>query len=1252
MPEKKIKWTEQQERAIGEHRRDVLVTASAGTGKTAVLSGSCVNVVSNRDICSDVSGVLVLTFTDMAAEQMQSRIAAQLHEAWRQARDSAVRDHLKQQLILLAGADVSTIHSFCKRLITEYFHKLELDPGFGIVDADESRLLKAEALERTIDWAWEREQADLAEAMQQLLGGRDLRTGDGFLSAVIEISDFLDGVVSRGGWRERAARLAEAVNPFATDLGAAQKEIIARRLGDAVARLRYARAIYRAVEPDGDWDEGYEQRYIRPVLECLEPLNSGNWQRCSRAILQFNKPRISKPELAEWLKNLIHGTIKAALDSVEGLQRLAVLNPDYLERLSGAVSGQSRLLIRLVERFDDFYSRAKRDINCLDFADLEHYAIRLLSDGAADSDNLCPSETALELRQRYRFIFVDEYQDINAVQKAILDMLSGGGNVFAVGDVKQSIYAWRGARPEIFLDQLRGASAEPKDDAVGLRVDLNANFRSRPAILDFVNAVFGRIMTASLAGLDYDQAVRLAPAPRQGPQPGAGRAEPCVEMHILDEAAGSRRRSSEEDESDVENTADLFSSRRREAALVAQRIKRMVGAETGRPEFKVFDKTADDYRDVRYADIVILMRSLANKTDFVEVLRLAQIPVSCQAIAGYFEATEIVDMLSLLKVLDNPQQDIALAAVLRSPMFNVTDTELAAICLHAGANHNKDFYDCLCSYRDADPDNSLAGRLAEILAQIDGWRTFARRGNLADLIWAVYRQTGFLSFVSALPNGRARKANLLKLHERAIQFEGFASSAPVASLARFTMFVEKIVELGRDWSPAETPASAGNAVRVLSVHKSKGLEFPVVFIADLNSRFSTKGTRADVLFDERFGLGLRTIDEWANAKLDSLAYQVIAEETKMDSLAEEMRILYVAMTRAAQRLVLVGSESQNICRKLVTSTLPLCDEPIPDWMLRSAKSHLQWILYALADRRQLHKLFGSELEAQSKEDNLFDAKLYDQSELERLSAYIRALRAGKSKLVYKPERKTVSKQKSQLLQQVKNSLSWRYGFGDAPILPAKRSVTQWTHRNDEFTELDFSRALERRPAAVLSDELPSRPDARLIGIATHLVMSKLDLDVPVTQTAVEQVIADLVAADAITQNIASRINRNAIVSFFETDIGHTAVDKKNKTLCEWPFTFAVPASQWKLADEKLTVDVREDETIIIQGIIDMLIERPDGLIVVDFKTDMVGAEQIADRAKLYEQQLWLYAEAAAAILDRKILSNWLYFLAPASLYKV
>jgi len=1242
--EKKIQWTDQQAQAIAARGRNVLVTASAGTGKTAVLSGRCVSLVSDAALCPNVFNMLVLTFTEAAAEQMRARIGLQLRDTFRQTHDS----RLNRQLVLLQGADISTIHAFCKRLISENFHELSLDPAFRIIDADEAMLLKAEVLDETVEWAWA--QANLVPALQGLLRRRDLRDSGGFLASVIRLHEFLDGVASRDRWCDLAERLAATDDPLASELGAAQKQIVRDRLDTILAQLHAAYRLYEEEQPGGKWAAALEADVITPITICHDRLGAGDWQGCAKQILNTEIPRAaSLTKFSKTLGDLIKDLRKTAVQSFVKLGDLAVVNPDYMDAVGRSTGAQSHVLVELVRTFGRLYAQRKTVLNGLDFADLEHYALTLLT-SENDSGDTQPSETALALRQRYKYIFVDEYQDINPVQQAILDALGSGDNIFVVGDVKQSIYSWRGAEPSIFLERLRLSDA-PTESTAGLRIDLNYNFRSARGILEFVNQVFGRIMTASLAHIDYDDTARLrSGSPEAAVAPHDKEQSPIVELHLLDEKADdsdARHESSGADE--TPEGLDLVRPRQRQAVLIARRIREIVGAEPGLAALQVPDKETGGLRDVQYRDIVVLMRSLAKKAnDYVEIFRLAGIPVSCDATAGYFETTEISDVLCLLKVLDNPQRDIELAAVLRSPFFKFNETELASIRL-AGREKSPQANFCtsatLCA--DAGTDVGLMEKLNRAFDTLDCWRRLARRGHLADLLWRIYRDTQYLAFVCALPSGQARKANLLKLHDRAVQFEGFASSMGVPSLTRFVTFVEKLQDAGQDWAPAEPGAAAGNAVRILSVHKSKGLEFPVVFLAELESQFNQRDVQDDLVADAEHALGLRIVDPASNSKLRSLAHQVIGEKKRAVTLAEEMRVLYVALTRAKDRLIVTASQKRTDCGTILLKGTLLADDVVPDWLLRACKNSLEWLLYGLADQRCLHEAFETGQAERAGTDGLFALTVHRGEDLHVLSQNVQCLRDRKKDRGVKASGKSgAGAQSRQLLAQLKDSLGWKYAFGHAVGEPAKQSVTVLTHRDDEFARTDFSRALERRPLATMTDavETGSGRSGRALGTAVHLVISRVDLTQPVTRDAIERVRDTLVSEGAMTPTMGAAIDVEAIGSFFDSELGAAVLNPEHTIWREWPFTRGVPPAEVNSSIDR--ADARADEIVVVQGIIDMLVRTPKGLLVIDFKSDRVSGKAVNERAEAYRGQLELYARAAAGILKCRVIETWLYFLMP------
>jgi ATP-dependent helicase/nuclease subunit A len=1269
MADEKIKWTNQQARAIRRRGSNVLVTASAGTGKTAVLSGRCADIAADIASGAAVSQMLVLTFTDAAAEQMQQRIRQQLQA---KLLEQPENNYIQTQLILLAGADIGTIHSFCRKIILEHFYKLSSevpDPAFVVLDEDEQQLLKLDCLDKTLRWAWE--QSNLQPALDQLFDRRDPKTESRTASKIISISEFLDSIAGRDAWFERAFTLTGNLDPLTGTFGKKQQQIIIDKIHGIIVQVRSAQKLYEKYDPGAGWSVKWNT-FLDTLNRCIESHNSGKWQNAAEQILQFKKPRIDTPkEIDETIASFLKDTVKNAVDDFDNLKKLAVLNPDYLDKISSLVSIETRVLIELVRKFDRLYQKAKQAVGGLDFADLEHYALKILSETDDGESPPAPSQIARTLSQKYKYIFVDEYQDINPVQETILKLISRPDNVFVVGDVKQSIYAFRGAEPGIFLKNLQPASADPAAGEMPLRVDLNINFRSKKIILDFINTLFTNIMTSPLAGIDYDINARLnAVAEKSEPETK----EPRVELHIIDKEgiSGDDEPDADEQPDTAEGMQSPLSSSQHQAALTARRIRQMVGDDTGSAEFQIFDAKLNSTRSVRYGDIVILMRSPAKKiNDYVKILRLAGIPVSSRGTEGYFEATEITDILSVLKILDNPQRDIEFASVLRSPLFNFSDSSLAEIKFFAQNNlpadgqHQKsqpgNFYDSALLYAQSGPDSKLAESLNQAFDRLSLWRSAARCGKLSDLIWQIYRETWYLSFVSALPSGPQRRANLLKLHDRAIQFENFASSGSFFSLARFVEFIEKLQQSNIQWSFAESPEMApDNAVKITSIHKSKGLEFPVVILAELNTQFNMKDCFEDIIADADLGLAMRIIINQSNTKSDSLAHQVISEQKTLTNLAEEMRILYVAATRARERLILVGSEKPNTCRRILLEGM-LAEKPFDLRLLRRCKNFLQWILLGLSGHKILRQVFEINFEDGSTGENLFTFSRYGQQDIKEFTEYAKRPHLGKQAAVPKPDTSSQSRL-LHAVEEIKKDLNWKYPFEAVSLLPAKRTVSELSYANDDFKKIDYSKSLERKPAilAGVSDTI----DSLQLGTAAHLLISNLDITKPVTAESIEQTKQNLVAEKIISPAFAQKLDNNSIAAFFGSDLGRYALDPANTIWREWPFTFSIPANQLQSAfvptyDIGTTADrpdtntgtasqtIAADESIIVQGIIDMLIKTKAGLIVIDFKTDNVSIRQAALRAENYKEQLTLYAQAAFAVLKIPVAAKWLYFLKPA-----
>ncbi|HOK65389.1 MAG TPA: helicase-exonuclease AddAB subunit AddA [Anaerohalosphaeraceae bacterium] len=1217
-----VRWTEAQEKAVRAVGRDVRVSASAGTGKTAVLAQRCLERLCDVQRPTDVDRLLLLTYTDAAAEEMRDRIARTLRKAYSARPSSALR----RQMLLLDAASISTFHAFCKRILSEHFYLLNLAPDFGIVDPDQQTLLQTEALAQTLEEAWG--EPTLAEGLRVLLSGRTLYGTKGFVEEIFALADFLESIPDPQQFLERIEGFCTGHHSAADALRREQLRIIERRLGHARQKVEMVRRLQDAFGAS-NWLTGHLAGY-HSVLDSLEAaVRQGDCAKLWELLAGLSIPSAPRrpKEMSEEIADHIKAPLKDVRDDLKEMMNLAAVHPVYASLEGDSVRLQMRTILMLLKGYVQHYTQAKEQIAALDFSDLEHKTVRLLEAHPAVAD---------KLRRRFDFIFVDEFQDINAVQKRILDSIRRPDNVFVVGDVKQSIYAFRRSRPELFLEALQEAREDPTEPLVPQRIDLGDNFRSRPEILAFANAVFGRIMTKETASMDYDKRAALV-CGRDDVKPEE--ISMPVEVVVLDEEG---RDSDEEDFEGEENgaeessesvlpEAENLSAEQRQAMWIARRIRQIVGADSGKPEFQIFDKELGFRRDVQYRDIVILMRSPAKRAQtYTEILRLAGIPLHSQTSEGYFETTEIADMLALLKVLDNPIRDIELAAVLRSALFNFTDSELARIRLSAGKAVT--FYECV--QKTAEAAGPLAQKARRALEQLSDWRRRIRIGSLSDVLGSILDQTGYLAFVSALPNGRQRRANLLKLHQRAVQFEHFSTGPQSVSLARFVEFLEDIRREKQDWAPAQPDSAAENAVRLLSVHKSKGLEFPVVFLAELNAGWNPRDLNRTCLADED-ALGIQAVCPERNIQFPTLAWQVLYERKRKTMFEEEMRILYVALTRAREKLILTASRRRSACEKIVQECALLGDKGIPDGRLLEVSCPMDWILFGLGRQPPMKEVFLNESPAVP---TFFTVQCVERDGLEACSREIEAACRRKLAASVPTLTEAERKQHQPVIEECRRILEWKYPFSSAVGLVAKLSVSGALEMMDEFAPAVGADSFGSVPKAVLEKAgKKSTLSSAQIGSAAHLLLARLDLHSKPDRQQVANTIEALVTEGLINSQTAAALEPEWILGFFDSELGQLALKYPDRVHREWAFTISVSAREARIAPT--------DEKIIVQGIVDLLLDSPDGLILADFKTDRVSEGQWPQRVERYRPQLRLYALAVEKVLGRVPSRAYLYFLA-------
>ena len=895
-------WTPSQRAGVTTVGRGLLVSAAAGSGKTTVLAGRCAHLVCDAPppYRCEVDQLLVLTFTRATAAEMRHRVDGALR-----ARIAATpTDHpehgrLEAQSRLIDRAAITTLDSFCGRLLRRHFQAVGLDPNFTTLDEHEAKLLRRDVARELFDAQYDGPRAD---AFTDLID----RWGDGDDSKVIErvesLHNLMTGMADPERWRaEAAARAREAADgsvPLGeTRLGKALAGAIAAELRGLVGRCdRLADGADRA---EG---LGAYASHVRELREWpaawLAMAERGDLAELAAAVGAFEKPGIPRlktpfPPEKDAIKDAID-KLKKELKEGEVAQLCGRPEADWRAGMA-AVAGPTAELLDLTAEFGRRYARAKDALRAVDFADLGRLALRVLTDPATGG----PSRAAESLHREFRHVLVDEYQDINELQDALLNRMSTEcmvpeveSNLFRVGDVKQSIYGFRLAEPRRFVglfDRLRGGAS-------GELILLSENFRSRAPLLGAVNFAFSKLMTEEAAEIDYSDGHTLVPGAMFATDSDHSFSGAPVELHLLIKPDGKSNRS--EDETDDEDDDDL-DAQEREATVIAKRLHELKASKL------VHDKAGP--RPMKWSDAAVLLRSTKEKAErFAVALRACGVPVHADAKTGFFGAVEVRDVIALLRVLDNRRQDVPLAAVLRSPLAELPDREdaLARIRL-ASPDRAVPFHEAAARYA-AEHDDDLAERLRRVLADLGRWRDLTRRRPLAEALWAIYTETGYLAFCAGLPGGAQRAANLVELHERARQFGTFQRQG----LARFLAFLDDLSEAG-DLGQPSVASEADDVVRVMSIHTAKGLEFPVVVIPDLGKGHNLTSSTGSVLFDRELGVGMEVIDGERHVRYPSLGSLLVGRSLRRQAVAEELRVLYVAMTRAKEHLILVGGAGEQ-----------------------------------------------------------------------------------------------------------------------------------------------------------------------------------------------------------------------------------------------------------------------------------------------------------------------------------------------------
>lgn len=1253
-----MSFTPDQQKVIDLHDRNILVSAAAGSGKTAVLVERIIQMILNEEKKVDIDRLLVVTFTSAAAAEMRERISNAISKKLEEVPEN---EHLQKQAALLHNALITTIDSFCLFIIRNNFNDIGLDPGFRVADEGELKLLKQDIINELFEDAYLKKEQYFLDAIEFFTGGSK---DEVFMEHILRLYHFAMSHPFPEEWLEerRADYTISDVTEFENlDWCKFLVTYIRIQLKEAVSKLNYAKRLTEQTAGPYFYGELFEQEI--EMIEKLAAYESYNQLYEKMETISFGRLPGKKDDsvdlnLRELAKNL-RDEVKKDINKLT--EKYFILSPEAVAERMKQIQPAAEVLIDLTLEFKKRFDAAKRDKNIIDFSDMEHLALEILlrkkEDGTYEA-----TPAAREYRQYFHEILIDEYQDSNLVQELLLKSISGEDegrfNRFMVGDVKQSIYKFRLARPELFIEKYTCYS---KVDSDRQRIDLHKNFRSRPEVLESVNDLFYQLMDASLGGVTYDEDAALYPG-AEYPQYDKNQ----TEVLLLGK-----------------DTDSELSSREQEAALIARKIKELLR------DFQVTDKESKQLRPVRYSDIVILLRSAAGWADeFKSIFEKEGIPASVESKTGYFKAVEVKELLLLLRVLDNPLQDIPLFGVMKSYFGGFSEEEIAIIkstgtrkaylyqnlqefCANAEQENQGKANQGQANQGQASmvqPGGPLAEKVAFFLRNLEHLRDMAAYTPIHQLLQEVLTRTSYLEYVSAKPGGEQRRANVEMLLTKAAAFE----QTSYYGLFHFLRYIESLEKYEVDYGEADILDENANVVRIMTIHKSKGLEFPICFVAGLAKKMNSRDTSGQLVLDVDMGLGLGYVDKNRRIKADTLRKVAIGQKLKLDGLGEELRVLYVAMTRAREKLFLTAVvddiEKQQYLyqqkRELfaymqgntpgTTPAISAGAQPgttagkrtvIPFSALVGAVSYLDFILPCL-----------SEVNFLTPEENFF-------KNVEEIMQ-VDALRGELA--LSKPDKKIVT--------ELSEKMNRTYPYQYLEKLYVKTTVSELKKKQGgHLSEESISENAGSKSGSIFGEEaftlkmfeeqeivpyIPSFIEQKEEisgtdrGSAYHKVMEVLDFakfaDLSDKQAgkATREVYAgeytsqleEMERTGRITEVQKSAVNTNKVLAFLQTGLAArmATAAADGKLFKEQPFVLGISADR---VDENLP----KEEMVLVQGIIDVYFEEGDQIVVADYKTDRVDIpEELIDR---YKVQLDYYAEALTRLTGKAVKEKIIYSFA-------
>ncbi len=1200
-----VTWTEEQKQVITLRDRNLLVSAAAGSGKTAVLVERIVQRVLDKQNPADIDRMLIVTFTKAAAAQMRERVSQAIEK---RMEEDPGNSRLQRQATLVHNAQITTIDSFCLYVVRNYFQTIDLEPSFRIADPGELQLLKADVAAEVMEQHYQEKSEGFLQLADRYASAKSDAALEDFM---IRLYDFSQSYPWPREWLEGLAEQYKIENTDELNTRQWLKgllQYVRYVMADLKKQMEYAAVL--CTDADGP------KMYLAAVQDDIALLEglcacstyeeyAGRLMGLKFTKLGINRKYEGSERKKERVKEL-RGTVK---DTIGKIQK-AYFYQDSTSMISDIrkILPDVEALAELALSFTKAYQARKEERNVLDFSDIEHFALKILVDEKTKE----PSASARELQETFEEVMIDEYQDSNLVQETILKAVSredsGRNNIFMVGDVKQSIYRFRLARPELFIEKYRTYTSY---ESTRQKIDLHNNFRSRKEAVDSINRIFFQIMHKDLGKVEYDEKAALHAAasyPDHAEISMEGRQNLFKSELLL--ARASKEELARED---IGNWQEL------EARMVAARIRELLETQL------VTDEESSCLRPARCRDIVILLRSMTGWADiFSKVLTQSGIPAHTASRTGYFSTVEIQTVLSMLSILDNPLQDIPLAAVLASPIGGMDGEELARI---KTASKEHFYFLALEQYAEygADrpentvkTDKTLQEKAVRFLSMYQKLRSLTSFTPIHKLIQTVLKETGYDSYIQAMPAGEQRRANVDMLLEKAAAYE----KTSYKGLFHFVRYIEKLKKYEVDYGEADITSENEDVVRIMSIHKSKGLEFPVVFVCGMGKQFNRQDIRSRLILHPEYGIGLDYIDAEKRIRKPGFIKKILENEIGIENQGEELRVLYVALTRAKEKLIMTGTVKEEF---KPAEALSGCSQNTMDYFTRyQASCYLDWVYPCVADEKEL-----------------FQLRVYQTEELKIQEAVEAAL----NRLDQKQVQKLYQTADRRLYDKLDRRLSWQYPFASDTDLKTKISVTELKHRQQMALEEDTPAveewfAGEREsiiPVFMQTGALEANIGA-LRGSAVHKVMEETDF---VQSAESEDRIADMKAQiqhmlerHRITQEMKKLASPGLLGHFLNSPLllRMAQAQRAGELYREQPFVMGIPASR--------VYEGASEELVLIQGIVDVYWVEDGELVILDYKTDAV--EQEEELVKRYRTQLELYGEALQRATGKRVKEKLIY----------